>query len=337
LAKTLLEIWQTHIRPIYRALLFGFDEVHELCEESIAPLFQDPFWFLNLNNISTKILKLLLSTTSSEAYDEIDEVSVEDSHVWPKLQEDISIQALYQKSFELDASSLDAHRGIVCAVQLNDDFALLPKCLGDFDSLFLRESFACPFPRSFKVNQYQQSFIEAATKRQAEITEGSTVSHEDLDDLIQLGRIWGLDKGHILTQFLIVMYELGRDDVVEDFFTSVARLLDIELFLAHGIAIVCVRLSTALSILRKAKQCRSILALLDADTCEWVREQARTTCAENPDIVVTQEDGTLVPLESTHGLILRMKRMSSVNRIDAYALSVMCETLLKAMEFIDNV
>lgn len=278
--------------------------------------------------------------TSSEAYEDIDEVSGHnevDSHVWPKLQEDITIQGLYQKSFELDASSLDAHRGIVCAVKLNDDFSLLPKCLGGFDSLFLRHSFATPFPRSFKVNQYQQSFIESAIKRQGEITEGPTVSHEDLDDLIQLGRLWGLDKGHILTQFLIVMYELGRDDFVEDFFNSVTRLLDIEMFLAHGIAIVCVRLSTALSVLRKAKQCRSILALLDADTCEWVREQARTTCAENPDIVVTQEDGTLIPLESTHGLILRMKRMSSVNRIDAYALSVMCETLLKAMDFVENV
>ena len=100
MAKTLLEIWQTHIRPIYRALLFGFDEVHELGEETISPLFQDPFWFRNLNNISTKILKLLVSTTSSEGSDEIEEVSVEDSHIWPKLQEDITIQALHQKSFD---------------------------------------------------------------------------------------------------------------------------------------------------------------------------------------------------------------------------------------------
>ena len=107
------------------------------------------------------------------------------------------------------------------------------------------------------------------------------------------------------------------------------------MFLDHGIAIVCVRLSTALSILKKAKQCRGILAMLDADTCEWVREQARTTRAQKPDIVAINEEGSLISLDNTQALILRMKRMSSVNRIDAYALSVMCETLLKAVDYLE--
>ena len=339
LVLALLEIWEVHIRPIYRAVLFGFDEVHELCEEIIAPLFLDPNWFQSLNKMSIKIISLLLSTTVSEAYEDLDDTGTKigNPDAWPIVQEDITIQSLLQKAFVLDESSLEAHNGIVCAVQLNDDLSLLPKCVDSFDSMFLRQSFSLPFSRTFTANEYQVSFIESATRRLGEIAEGPNVNREYLDDLVSLGRGWGFDKGYILTQFLLDMYELGKDDLVDDLFNSITRLIDVDMFLDHGIAIVCVRLSTALSILKREKQCRGILAMLDADTCEWVREQAKTTVVDNPDIVVTDEYGQLISLESTQALILRMKRMSAVNRIDAYALSVMCETLLKAVDHLEGV
>ena len=336
LAATLLEIWQSHIRPFYRALLFGFEEAHEISEDVVAPLFDIPTWFPSINKISMKMLKLMISTTDREPYDEQDETPNEESEgCWPSVQEDIVIQSLIQKSFNLDESSVETHHGIICAVELNDNLSVLPMCVESFDSLFLRDSLATPFARSFKINKHQQLFIEAAIKRQGELAEGPTISRYYVDDLVTLGRIWGLDKGHILTQFLLVMYELARDDFVDDMFNSVTRLLDVEMFLDHGIPIVCVRLNTALSILKKAKQCRNVLALLDADTCEFVKEQARACINEIPDIVVKNDDGALVSLENTHALILRMKRMSAANRIDAYALSVMCETLLKAMDYIE--
>jgi hypothetical protein len=340
LAAVLLEIWEIHIRPIYRALLFGFDEVHELCEEIIAPLCLDPVWFHSLNKISMKVIMLLLSTTDNDPYEDVDEMNGAGNvhpEAWPKIKEDITINALFRKTFKLEESSLEAHRGIICAVRLNDDLSLLPLCVDSFDTVFLRQSFSISTSRSFTANEHQISFIQSATRQQAELAEGPMVTREYLDDIVSLGRSWGLDKGHILTQFLLVMYELGKDDYVEDLFNSITRLLDVDMFMDHGIAIVCVRLRTALTILKKAKQCRSILAMLDADTCEWVREQARTTCIENPDIVVTDENGRLLSLDNTHALILRMKRMSSVNRIDAYALSVMCETLVKAMNYLEGI
>jgi hypothetical protein len=338
LAAALLEIWQTHIRPIYRALLFGFHEVDEVCEDVVAPLLLDPIWICKLNKTSMNIIMLLLSTTDNESYDEIDDMSGEedDDEYWPKLREDIIIKSLFDKAITLDTSSLEAHHGIICAVQLNDDLTLLPNCIDSFDSLFLKQSLGTSFPRSFRMNEDQQIFVESAIRQQAELAQGPTVNRDSLDDLVTLGRLWGLDKGHILTQFLIIMYEFGKDDIVEDFFNSVTRLLDVEMFLDQGIKIICVRLNTALNVLKKAKQCRGIIALLDADTCEWVREQAKTTALDNPDIVVTNEDGTLISLDSTHALILRMKRMSAVNRIDAYALFTMCETLLQAMNTIQS-
>lgn len=282
---------------------------------------------------------MLLSTIESEPYEEADDLSFshdEGTFAWPDIKDDVIIKSLYDNAVELDESSLEAHRGIICAVQLNDDLSLLPHCVDSFDSLFLRQSFGTKFPRSFTMNEDQQIFMENAIRRQAELCEGPTLNRDYLDDLVTLGRLWGLDKGRIVTQFLLMMYELGKDDFVEDFINSVTRLLDIDEFLDQGTAIVCVRLNAALSLLKKSKQCRTILAMLDADTCEWVREQARSTCEENPDIVVTNEDGTLISLDSTHALILRMKRMSGSNRIDTYALFSMCETLLQAMDTIER-
>mmetsp|Transcript_4547 Transcript_4547/g.5234 ORF Transcript_4547/g.5234 Transcript_4547/m.5234 type:complete len:1732 (+) Transcript_4547:341-5536(+) len=337
LAAALLEIWQVHLRPIYRGLLFGFHEVHELCEEIITPLCQDGSWFRSLNKISMKIIRLLLSTTDSDSYEQMDEdLGDKDKEVWPKLlEEDIMIERLVRKSLILNESSLEAHNVVICALQLNDDLSLIPMCIDSFDTLFLHESLSLPIPPTFRANEYQLEFIDSAIRRQAMLAEGLAVDSTYLDDIVTLGRSWGLDKGYVLTQFFLIMYEIGKDDLVESLANSTMRLVDVDTFMNHGIAIVCVRLNAALIILKKAKQCRSILALLEADTCEWVKEQAVSTLAENPDIVINGDDGGgMISLGTTYSLILRMKRMSSVNRTDAYALSTMCETLMKAMDHV---
>lgn len=140
----------------------------------------------------------------------------------------------------------------------------------------------------------------------------------------------------MLTEFLLVMYELGKDNMIQHLITS-TRLIEVERFEEGGMLIACVRLEAALSTLKKVKQCRSILAMLDADTCEWVKEQAEISTIENSKSICThRDDGELIPLASTQELILRVKRVSSANRIDVNALSVMCETLLQAVEVFES-
>jgi len=275
---------------------------------------------------------LLRSTVDGEHID-IPLDANNESGAWPPQQKDIIIEGLLRRCGRLDDGSLEIHGGVVCAVQLSDDLSSLSMCVPSFDSLFLRESFNQHFPKTSMPNEFQNDFIDAALRRKASHVDGPTVNHSDLDDIVALGRSWGLVKSQVLTQFLLVMYELGKDDVVDNLANSSTRLIEIETFLDGGIPIVCVRLNAAIGTLKKAKQCRSILAMLDADTCEWVKEQAVLTEEERPDRIHWQDEyGKLISLMNTHALILRIKRMSSVNRIDAYALSVMCETLLKAVE-----
>lgn len=141
-----------------------------------------------------------------------------------------------------------------------------------------------------------------------------------------------MEKSKILTEFILVMYEVGKDDLIQHLVSS-TRLIEIERFSEGGMLIACVRLEAALATLKKAKQCRSILAMLDADTCEWVKEQAEINMIEKPEAIYTHDsNGKLISLEHTQELILRIKRISPANRIDANALSVMCETLLQAAE-----
>jgi hypothetical protein len=291
-----------------------------------------------LNKISLEVIALLASTVDNASYQIRDEAPTGmDLQAWPKLTEDdVVIQTLMNKTVALNESSLDAHKSVICAVQLNDDLSMLPMCIDSYDMMFLRQSLGLPYSPTFTPNEYQLAFIDSALRHQAAIAEGPAISHSYLDEVVSLGRSWGLMKSQILTQFFLVMYEYAKDEMVDDLVNSSTRLIDVAKFMDEGIPIVCVRLYAAISTLKRAKQCRSILAMLDADTCEWVKEQADTTIKENPDIIITDEDGRLMSLDNTYALILRMRRMSSVNRIDAYALGIMCETLLKAMEQYDG-
>lgn len=339
LSATLQEIWNTNLRPIYRGLLFGFHEVHEVAEEIISPLCEDLEWFQHLNKISMGLINLLRSTVDTAEDESIESnTNIErQPGVWPPLQQDHIIDNLIARACKLDDASLEVHRGVICALQLSNDLSMLPFCIPSFEELFERNSFEQHISVPIPPNEYQIAFIDTALQHKASRVGETSVNRSILEDVVSLGRSWGMDKSMVLTQFLLVMYELGKDETVEELANRSSRLIEVETFLQRGIPIVCVRLHAAIITLKKAR-CRGILAMLDADTCEWVKEQALLTENRSEDaqrIHFKDENGRFISLLSTHALILRIKRMSSVNRIDAYALSVMCETLLKAADKTD--
>ena len=326
------EIWNNYLRPIYRGVLFGFHEAHEICEDIISPLCGDPIWFASLNKLSTELIVLLRSTVDGLSIEYEENAEENGDKVWPPLQKDIILENLMRRSGKLDDSSLEIHSAIVCAIQLTSSMESLTTCFPTLDILFLRESFTEHQHLSLVPNDEQSLFIDTALKMKVDRFVDSTVSYADLDDIVTLGRAWGMEKSKILTEFILVMYEVGKDDLIQHLVSS-TRLIEIERFSEGGMLIACVRLEAALATLKKAKQCRSILAMLDANTCEWVKEQAEINMIEKPEAIYTHDsNGKLISLVYTQDLILRIKRISPANRIDANALSVMCETLLQAAE-----
>ena len=326
------EIWNNHLRPVYRGALFGFHEVDEICEEVISPLCDDPNWLHTLNRLAIVLIGLLRSTVDVGIASYENQPERENLNFWPPLQKDTILDSHVKRADKLDDSSLETHGAIICALQLTDDFSTLQMCFPTLETLFLRESLIDHQPLSLHPNEYQTAFIEDALRRKAVLFEAHVVNYDDLDDLVTLGRAWGVDKSSALTEFLIIMHEVGKDHMVQHLMTS-TRLIEIERFQEGGMAIACVRLDAALVALKQSKECRGILAMLDADTCEWVKEQAEISKDNRSGKVFTHgADDKLIPLDNTHELILRIKRMSSANRIDAAALSTMCDTLLKASE-----
>lgn len=326
------EVWNNHIRPIYRAFLFGFHEAHELCEETFSPILNNLSWMKTVNKITLEVISLLRSTVDVTATQEDSELKNENPQVWPPLQNDIILDNILRKSGALDDTSLESHSAVICALQLTDDLSTLPSCFPMIHDLFLRESTFIHQPLTLQPNEAQSAFLNHALRRKALLFDGNTLNYDDLDDITTLARAWGMDKSYILTEFFIVMYEQGKDDCVQHLITS-TRLLEIERFQDGGMSVACVRLDAALTILKRAKKYRNILSMLDADTCEWVKEQAEINKKQRPGFIEThREDGKLISLENTQDLILRIKRMNSASRIDATALSTMCDVLLKAID-----
>eukprot|EP00557_Chaetoceros_sp_GSL56_P001979 CAMPEP_0176495180 /NCGR_PEP_ID=MMETSP0200_2-20121128/10511_1 /TAXON_ID=947934 /ORGANISM="Chaetoceros sp., Strain GSL56" /LENGTH=159 /DNA_ID=CAMNT_0017893025 /DNA_START=59 /DNA_END=538 /DNA_ORIENTATION=+ len=154
-------------------------------------------------------------------------------------------------------------------------------------------------PLTLQPNEAQSSFLNNALRRKAFLFDGNSLNYDDLDDITTLARAWGMDKSYVLTEFLIVMYEQGKDDCVQHLITS-TRLIEIERFQDVCMSIACVRLDAALTMLKRAKKYRNILSMLDADTCEWVKEQSEIVKKQRPGLIAShREDGKLISLENT--------------------------------------
>ena len=327
LNAVVLEVWNTQIRPIYCALLFGFEMTHELDEGMVAPLLQETGWFYGVNKVALELISLLELSLEKDESPSIVQDQEEKEFRWPPLEEDVIMKRLLeQSSTDVNKEAIEVHKGVICAIQLSGDLSTLPECVPSYDSLFSKGSLFQHYSQPSKANEYQTDFIKSCVFRMATLFEGPVVVEEDLEGLFSLGRSWGMEKRFVISHFLLSMYEHGKDDMVEDLFLRNSRLVDMPSFLAGAIPLVCVRLNAAVKTLRKTRQCRGILAMLDADTCEWVKEQAESMTGNNIN------NGSTIPLESTHTLITRMSRMNAVNKIDAYALNGMCETLLSASE-----
>lgn len=341
------EIWNVYIRPIYRGMMFSFDDITEVSYEAIMPLCESSSLFADLNHISLKLLDMLCDVI--DRTNDVNDLKViaiflncnkstiqgpsSPDDLWPPERTDYIISKLFQKyAIQPFKLAVQAHRGVVAALSLSNDWSSLPVCVESLGSMFLSRSLQDEISPVVIANEHQIKFIENAIESKAHRCQHKSVKMDDLNDIITLGQTWGMLKTEIITIFFTFMYEMGKDKLIEGFLdTSInAKLLDPDDFMERVVPIVCVRLQVAIYNLRRNKHSRGILSSLDADTCEWVKEQAEIVEEERPGKICTDDDsGKMVSLDVTYDLILRLKRMSD-NGEDACALRSMCEILLKA-------
>jgi len=331
-----LEVWQTCIRPVFRAHLFGFDNVPEIQQSLYAPLLETPGWLGSLGKAGLSILTLIARV---EYCQDRTLKMPEDRSVgrgWPPIREDLILMRIISQYRQTHINAIDAHRVVVAGCVVSTDLETLCQCIVGFyecfdtHALFDATSLSPDGDAGKQLVFLEQSIIERALAFQKPILE-----RFDIDEIETLSLLWSIDVRDVRTIFLLAMYELAKDTVVDDMLTKVSsqRGMDMERFIEDGLGIVCHRLNYLLHI-KRTPETRKILGMLDADTCEWIRDQAETTASLlDSDNGETDRMVLDVPIQLTHIFVMRLLSLASAagsekeTRLKIHSVSVLSGTI----------
>jgi hypothetical protein len=329
-----LEVWQSCIRPVFRAFLFGFDHAHEIQEEVYAPLMQNLEWMVRVGKAGLSILSLLERTELSNTPNQDKKY---DASCWPPVRTDFILNQLVDKTRPVDKNALDVHRVIVSGCMVSNDVETLSQCVSGFYEAFDNMSLLQAAIPAMGDSGKQMQFLEHAIIYRADTLKKPVLDRFELDEIETLAILWSIDVRDVRTIFLLAMYEMGKDTTVDELVTRMSsqRGIDVARFLEDGVGIVCRRLHQMLHV-KRSREIRSLLGLVDADTDEWIREQAEITVSLLEDY---DESKVIleVPLQLTHFLVLRLMSLAvshadKETRIKLHSLSVLTGTLLKETE-----
>lgn len=187
----------------------------------------------------------------------------------------------------------------------------------------------------------EMSSMPKASPQQYELLDGLLVDHAkkiatpivdrfDLDGLEVVGKSMGIDARYVRTRFFVETLRLGKDSSIDDLLASSISHLDKRLFVDETIRIVCQRLDSTISSLKKTKSYRGVVSVIDANISRWIKEEA----AKGPS---RQNNHAPVSLIATHTLVLRCQSVSKSvldeeldKKIDA--ICTVSVTLLKAVQ-----
>jgi hypothetical protein len=307
-----LEIWVTHICPIYRANLFGFADVLELSEDVIAPLLQRREWLDEVGRIGLQLLAILKDCKfNGECGDLLDKLVDVEMYSWPPLRHDGIVKKLMNKLRPIDSSALDSHIVIMSVLILSGDVESVFQCVPAIDDCFLTNSLFHPISTNTNVRELQKTYLDNAVLFYARDYSGPVMESFNLGEIQTLVNVWNFDLKSVYTLFILAMYEYGKDRVVDELLTKSSSKLLIHRFIESGIDIACRRLDYFLHGRgMHTSGMHDVMGLLDADLCEWIKQRATDANAliENPEYEI--------PIGGTHLFILRLQNLSASSSID---------------------
>eukprot|EP00980_Cylindrotheca_fusiformis_P005921 scaffold1246_cov134-Cylindrotheca_fusiformis.AAC.13 len=328
-----LEIWQSQIRPVFRALLMGFDDVQEVSPEVVAPLFHEPDWVTSFSEAAATVLEMLseIKWHDSERIDLWDADYEQDPTTWPPVADCVILKRLVTRNRPLSESALDAHRMMLTALKLSKDVSSFTQCIPSFYDLFtpailFNEAVSHP-----DEEEKQHAFLQEAIVAFARDYDGPSLESLYLGDVEALAQLWEFDMVNVRTLFLLSMYEFGKDHVVDEVLTKSASLVSVQHFCDDGVEVICRRLDYLMNVQNRS-EIRSLMGSLDADMCDWVKEKAD---AAEPLVDGSNLD---VPIGSTHLFGLRLLSLAASaeiakeERVKIHSLIVLSGTIVKALE-----
>lgn len=327
-----LDVWQKQIRPIYRAMLLGFDDVHEISSEVITPLLNESSWLTTFSKSASQILKRLaeIQFTTDEQINQWTSGVVEDSSTWPPVRECFLLQRLVARNRPVDRGALEAHQTLVYALRINNDVQKLTECIPSFYHLFLSDALFNEVFWTEKIEEKQHEFMQDSIVVFAKSYHGPSMDTLNMGDIDALADLWDFDRINVNTLFLLSMYEFGKDAAVDELLTKSSSHISVEHFVDEGLDIMCRRLNNLLNV-NPSDEIKDIMGTLDADICEWVKEKAE----QSEPLLNAKFD---VKIGSTHLFGLRLLSLaasadvSKAERIQIHSLIVLSGTIVKVLE-----
>ena len=319
---TLIEVYQSVVRPVCRAMLFGFDE-HELSEIIFLPLVDDQLWLGEFISSAKQIFSMMIECMSKVP--NAMTIGVPDPNgMWPPIRECKVLNDLVKKFRNVHQSSIELHHTVLFAFEMTRNIRPIATVVPSFARLFSIGSLFSEMHSMPRGSAEQQGLLDKAILAHAEKTTIPVLDNLSHIHSVELfGKSLGLDAQYVKTRYLIEMIRLGKDTSINDLLGAVISSLDRSLFAEKIINILCGRLQATVTSLKQTKRYRGIHSLLDADASRWLKEEAATSS----NFVTTS-------LITTHSLIMRLQSMpldkSTCEKIEA--LSSMSGTLLKAVQ-----
>ena len=328
----ILDVWQSQIRPIYRAMMLGFDDVQEISSEVVGPLLIDSLWVEDFSKLATQILQLLAGINFDEG-EKVAEWTPQiegDDTTWPPVRDCFILQRLVARNRILDKSALETHQTLVYALRINNDLQKISESIPSFYNLFLPESLFTEVFYTEEIEEKQHEFMQDSIVAFAKSYHGPSMDTLDMGDIDTLADLWDFDRINVNTLFLLSMYEFGKDAAVDELLTKSSSIISVQHFVDEGLDIMCRRLNNLLNV-DPSDEIRGIMGTLDADICEWVKAKAE----DSEPLLNAKFD---VKIGSTHLFGLRLLSLaasadvSKAERIQIHSLIVLSGTIVKVLE-----
>jgi hypothetical protein len=236
--------------------------------------------------------------------------------------------ALAKKFRNVSLSSVELHHTILFAYELTGSLNGLEAITTSIHGLFapgaLYLEMGCKSETSPQQFELLDHLLVNAAKKIGQIIDGF-----ELGNIEMVGRSIGIDARYCRTRFFIEAYRFGKDVSIDDVMTTNVAYLDKQLFVDEIVRIVCQRLDSTITSLKKSKSYRGVVGVLDADTIRWVKEMT----TQQPSI---QDNLSPVSLIATHSLVQKIESISKtipdkMLERQISDLSNMSTTLLKAV------
>jgi hypothetical protein len=334
-----LEVWTRVVCPIYRAWLFGFDDVQELSEDVVAPLLQDKEWTTEFGPMALLVLDMLSEISWNDCESSSSTAILASAatgngtntrETWPPVKPDCILKKLVDKLRKIDTGAIDAHCVICCALLVSNNIESLVKCAPTIYQCFLPASLFTPAVASPSGSPEQDAFLADAAVDYARKYNGPPMdSFQGLEELEMMCKLWGFGLDMLWTYYLLAMYGFAKDHFVDDLLTKVYSQIDVKTFVNGGVDLACCRLAAFLEHLHRQSastasssssnngntntDMRDVMGVLDADACDWIQERAQ---AAKP-LVGTAGLNTDISVASTHLFALRLLSLSASAEIEA--------------------